>query len=147
MIKQIFATVAAIAALSAPALAAGDAKKGERVFKKCQACHQVGEDAQNRVGPILNDIIGRQAGTVEGFKYSDAMIEAGEEGMVWNDEHLHAYLEKPRDYIPGNKMSFAGLRKEDDRDDVVAFLEQYSDPDAVAADHEEDAEGESETEE
>lgn len=140
MIKQMLASLVAVAALSAPAFAEGDAKKGERVFKKCQACHQVGEDAKNRVGPILNDIIGRTAGTVEGFKYSDAMIEAGEDGMVWNDEHLHGYLEKPRDYIPGNKMSFAGLRKEEDRDDVVAFLEQYSDPDAVAADHE--AEGE-----
>lgn len=143
MIKQIFASVAAIAALSAPALAEGDAKKGERVFKKCQACHQVGDDAQNRVGPILNDIIGRTAGTVEGFKYSDAMIQAGEDGMVWNDEHLHGYLEKPRDYIPGNKMSFAGLRKEEDRDDVVAFLEQYSDPDAVEADHASEDEGSS----
>ncbi|MBI6628962.1 c-type cytochrome [Pontibaca salina] len=135
MIRQLFASAAVIGALSTSAFAAGDAEKGERVFRKCQACHQVGDNAKNRVGPVLNDIIGRTAGTVEGFNYSDALKQAGEDGIVWSDEHLHEYLEDPRGYIPGNRMSFAGLRKEDERDDVIAFLEQYSDPDAVAADH------------
>lgn len=135
MFKRSFIGVVALAALATPALAAGDADKGEKVFKKCQACHQVGDDAQNRVGPVLNDIIGRQAGTVEGFGYSDAMTEAGEEGMVWNDEHLHEYLADPKGYIPKNKMSFAGLKKKEDRDDVIAYLEQFSDPAAVEADH------------
>lgn len=135
MFKRSFIGVVALAALATPALAAGDADKGEKVFKKCQACHQVGDDAQNRVGPVLNDIIGRTAGTVDGFSYSPAMTEAGEDGMVWNDEHLHEYLADPKGYIPKNKMSFAGLKKEEDRDDVIAYLEQFSDPEAVEADH------------
>ncbi len=123
-----FAGAAALALLIpvASASAEGDAAKGEKVFRKCKACHAVGEGAKNKVGPQLNDLIGRTAGTVEGFKYSKAMVAAGEEGIVWNDETLHAYLEKPRDYIKGNRMSFAGLRKESDRDDVVAYLKTFS---------------------
>ena len=123
-----FAGAAALALLIpvASASAEGDAAKGEKVFRKCKACHAVGEGAKNKVGPQLNDLIGRTAGTVEGFKYSKAMVAAGEGGIVWNDETLHAYLEKPRDYIKGNRMSFAGLRKESDRDDVVAYLKTFS---------------------
>jgi len=129
MIKQILTSVAAIAALSAPAFADGDAENGKKVFRKCQACHQIGEDAKNRVGPILNDVIERRAGTLEDFKYSDAMTEAGEEGLIWTHENIAEYLNKPRDFIPGNKMTFAGLRKEDDIEDVIAFLETFSSED------------------
>lgn len=125
MIKMIFTSVAAIAALSAPAFADGDAENGKKVFRKCQACHQVGEDATNRVGPILNGVIERQAGTLDDFKYSDAMTEAGEEGLIWSHENIAEYLEKPRDFIPGNKMTFAGLRKKDDIEDVIAYLETF----------------------
>ncbi|MCQ0090440.1 cytochrome c family protein [Roseovarius sp. M141] len=125
MIKKILASIAAIAALSAPAFADGDAEKGKKVFKKCQACHQVGEDAKNRVGPILNGVIERQAGAIEDFKYSDAMVEAGEKGLIWTHENIAEYLKKPRDFIPGNKMTFAGLRKEDDIEDVIAYLEIF----------------------
>ncbi len=117
----------------ASAFAEGDVAKGEKVFRKCKACHAVGEGAKNKVGPHLNDIIGRTAGTAEGFKYSKAMVAAGEGGIVWDDESLAAYLEKPRDYIKGNRMSFAGLRKEADRADVIAYLKTFSEGTEPAA--------------
>lgn len=116
------------------ALASGDAANGEKVFKRCAACHTVGEDAKHRVGPQLNDIIGRIAGTAEGFKYSKAMVEAGAGGMAWNEDNLDAYLADPRGYIKGNRMSFAGLRKDDERADVIAYLRSFSGgADAAAA--------------
>jgi cytochrome c len=106
---------------------AGDAEKGERVFRKCQACHAVGEDAKNKVGPQLNNIIGREIAALEDFKYSDVLAEMGAEGKTWTPEELKAFLEKPRDYAKGTKMAFAGLRKEEERDDVVAYLATFSD--------------------
>ncbi|MEO3430471.1 c-type cytochrome [Pelagibius sp. CAU 1746] len=129
------ATAATLALLIplASASAEGDAAKGEKVFKKCKACHAVGEGAKNKVGPHLNDVVGRSAGTVEGFKYSAAMVAAGEGGVVWDEDSLSAYLEKPRDYIKGNRMSFAGLRKEDERADVIAYLETFSEGSKPAA--------------
>ncbi len=122
------ATAATLALLIpvASASAEGDAAKGEKVFKKCAACHAIGEGAKNKVGPQLNAVVGRTAGSVDGFKYSKAMVEAGEGGVVWDDETLHSYLEKPRDFIKGNRMSFAGLKKEDDRADVIAYLKTFS---------------------
>jgi S-disulfanyl-L-cysteine oxidoreductase SoxD len=110
----------------ASASAEGDAAAGEKVFKKCAACHAVGEGARNKVGPELNDVVGRTAGTVDGFKYSKAMVAAGEGGVVWSDDSLNTYLEKPKDFIKGNRMSFAGLKKEDDRADVIAYLKTFS---------------------
>jgi cytochrome c len=112
-----------------PALAQdGDPEAGEQVYRRCAACHMVGENAQARVGPPLNDVFGRVAGTYEGFnRYSNAMKEAGENGLVWNDETISAYLEQPRQYIPGNQMGFAGLRDAEDRADVIAYLKQYDD--------------------
>ncbi|QCO55652.1 c-type cytochrome [Pseudorhodobacter turbinis] len=98
---------------------------GERVFKKCAACHQVGEGAKHRTGPTLNGMIDRTAGTVDGFKYSPSMIEAGAGDMIWDDATLHAYLEKPRDVVPKTKMSFAGLKKAEDRDAVIAYLATF----------------------
>jgi cytochrome c len=112
--------VVAIALLVAPALADGDAVKGEKVFAKCKACHTT-EAAKNRVGPTLAGVFGRTAGTVEGFKYSDAMKGSG---VVWDDETISQYLEAPKTFIPGNKMAFPGLKKEDDREDVIAYLKQ-----------------------
>lgn len=121
-----FAVFACALALPLTAQAEGDAEKGEKVFKKCSICHEVGPEAKNKVGPILNNVLGRKAGEGGDFKYSPAMIEAGEKGIVWSDENLHQYLEKPRDFIPKNKMAFVGLKKESDRDDVVAYLKQFS---------------------
>ncbi len=99
---------------------------GEKVFRKCQACHMIGEGAKNRVGPHLNGIMGRTAGTLDGFRYSPAMVEAGEGGLVWNDETVQAYLEDPRGYIKGNRMSFAGLRKDEDLAAITAYLQAAS---------------------
>ena len=105
----------------------GDAKKGKKVWVKCKICHQVGPTAKNLVGPIQNDLIGRKAGTVEGFKgYSKAMKKAGEEGLVWTEENIDKYLANPREFIPKNKMAFVGLKKEKDRENVIAYLKQFS---------------------
>ncbi|MCX2723900.1 c-type cytochrome [Roseibium salinum] len=115
----------ALLAMTVQASAQGDAEKGEKVFRKCGACHAVGPDAKNKVGPQLNGVVGRQWGTVEDYKYSKALLELGE-GKVWDEETLSAYLEKPKDVIPGGKMAFAGLRKEEDRADVIAYLAQFN---------------------
>ena len=104
----------------------GDAEAGEKVFRKCMACHAVGEGAENKVGPQLNNLIGRTAGSLEDFNYSDAMVAKGEEGLVWDAETIAAFMEKPRDYVEGTKMSFAGLRKEEERTNVVAYLATFS---------------------
>ncbi|MCE0505085.1 cytochrome c family protein [Roseivivax sp. GX 12232] len=104
----------------------GDPEAGERVYRKCMACHMVGEDAQNRVGPQQNGVVGRDVAAVEGFNYSDALMEKGEEGVVWTPENLDAFLENPREWAPGTKMSFAGLRKEEERADVIAYLATYN---------------------
>ncbi|MGE0231302.1 MAG: cytochrome c family protein [Flavobacteriaceae bacterium] len=112
---------------TAPALADGDAAKGEEVFKKCRACHEVGEGAKAKVGPVLNGVIGRTAGTSEGFtQYSEAMKEAGAGGLVWNEETLSQYLANPKQFVSKNKMAFAGLKKDDDIADVIAYLKQFS---------------------
>lgn len=95
---------------------------GEKVFAKCKACHMVGEDAKNRVGPVLNGVIGRTAGTYEGYKYSQAMVEAGESGIIWTTDELTQYLQNPKALIPGTKMNFAGLKKDEDIRALEAFL-------------------------
>lgn len=120
--------VAALAGVlfALPAHAEGDAAKGENVFKKCRACHDIGEGAKNKVGPELNDLIGRTAGSLESFNYSPAMKTAGEEGLVWDEETIEAYLKDPRGFIPKNKMAFAGLKKDDEIEDVIAYLHQFS---------------------
>ncbi|WP_269583669.1 c-type cytochrome [Roseibium sp. Sym1] len=115
----------ALLALTVQASADGDAAKGEKVFRKCKACHAVGPDAKNKVGPELNGIVGRDWGAVEGYKYSNDLLEMSD-GKVWDVETLDAYLTKPKDMIPKGKMAFAGLRKEDDRADVIAYLAQFN---------------------
>jgi cytochrome c2 len=106
-----------------PALASGDAAAGEKVFKKCKACHVVDAE-KHKTGPHLVNIMGRNAGSADGFKkYSDAMKSSG---IVWNEETLDAYLENPKAYVKGTRMAFAGLRKEEDRVNVIAYLKSYS---------------------
>ncbi len=104
----------------------GNAEEGAEVFKKCRACHDVGPAATNKVGPILNDIIGRAAGTIEGYNYSDANKQAGAKGLVWTEEVMFKYLENPLSFMPGTKMAFAGLKDEQDRKDVIAYLKKNS---------------------
>ncbi|WP_068114690.1 c-type cytochrome [Tropicimonas marinistellae] len=108
-----------------PVLAEGDAAEGEKVFRKCKACHAVGADAKNKVGPMLNGIIGKPAGQVADFKYSANLLELAEGGLTWDDATLSAYLTKPKDVVPKGKMSFAGLKKEDDIVNVIAYLNTF----------------------
>ncbi|MCV2889122.1 c-type cytochrome [Ruegeria aquimaris] len=125
MLKSRLILTALAAALAMPALADGDADKGKKVFNKCKACHAVGEGAANKVGPQLNGIVGAAAGQVEGFKYSDALTEAAAGGLVWDEANLAAFLAKPKDFMKGTKMSFAGLKKEDEIEDVIAYLQGF----------------------
>jgi cytochrome c len=103
---------------SSAALAQGDAEQGAKVFNKCKACHVVDEE-KNRIGPHLVGIAGRPAASVEGYNYSSAMKESG---IVWDDASLDQYLASPKDLVPGTKMAFAGLRKEEEREDIIAYL-------------------------
>jgi cytochrome c len=113
-------------ACGAPAIAAeGNAEAGEDVFKKCRACHEIGPDAKNKVGPSLTGIVGRKVGTVADFAYSDANKAFGEKGAVWTEAELFKYLENPLTYMPKTKMAFAGLKDEQDRLDVIAYLKQF----------------------
>ena len=116
-------TAAALAAsLSLPALAEGDVAAGKKVYNKCKSCHAVGEGAKNKVGPQLNGIVGAEIASVDGFKYSKAFMGKKAEGLVWTEQAIAAFLEKPKVYIPGTRMSFGGLKKEEDRINVIAYL-------------------------
>ena len=107
--------------LSAGAGLAADAANGEKIYKrKCRTCHSL-EPGQNKVGPSLHGIMGRTAGTEEGYKYSTAMKDSG---VVWDEASLDEYLAKPKEFIPKSKMVFAGFKKESDRQDVIAYLKE-----------------------
>ncbi|MGB7244608.1 MAG: c-type cytochrome [Sulfitobacter sp.] len=103
------------------------AAAGEKVFKKCKACHQIGEGAENKSGPILNGVVGNPAGAVDGFKYSKPMTAAAEGGLVWTQDELAAFLAKPKAYMKGTKMSFAGLKKDEDQQAVIEYLKSFED--------------------
>lgn len=99
--------------------AEGDVKKGEKVFKKCVACHTVADGGKNKVGPNLWNIVGAKSAQKEGFKYSDALKNAN---IVWNDENLDQWLTKPKKFLKGTKMVFVGLKKEKDRVNIISYL-------------------------
>jgi cytochrome c2 len=100
-------------------------KAGEKVFRKCKACHQIGDGAKNRSGPILTGVTGSVAGSVDGFKYSKALMAMAEDGLVWDQEALRAFLAKPKAFMKGTKMSFAGLKKDSDLDAITAYLASF----------------------
>ncbi len=104
-------------------LALGDKAHGEKVFKKCSACHMIASGGKNMIGPNLWGVIGRTAGSVSDYKYSKAMIAYGKE---WTFEEMNSYLIKPQAYIKGTKMAFAGLRKEKDRASVILYMNSKS---------------------
>lgn len=122
----------------------GDAEAGEIVFKKCKSCHEVGAGATNKVGPHLNSLFGRPAAGLDDFKYSKSFERAGSNGLEWHAETLDAFLENPRSYTSGTRMSFRGLEDKTDRANLIAFLRLYSDdpanipeadPTATGTDH------------
>ena len=118
MFKHLAIAAASVMIMAGGALAEGDAEKGAKTYRKCKACHDA-EKEKNKVGPHLVGIMGRASGSVDGFKYSDAMAGAG---LTWDDETLAAYLADPKGYIPNNKMAFGGLKKEADIANVIAYL-------------------------
>lgn len=139
-------TVAAAGAM--PAAAAdefGDAERGAELFSECTACHAVGTDAENGVGPHLNGIFGRRAAGLDEFEYSRSLTRADKDGLVWDLEKLSFYIENPKAFASGTQMDYGGMKDEGDRSDLLAFLRNYSDnpsdipeaaPTAEGTDHE-----------
>lgn len=141
MKSLIMSAIVGATLIAAPTavFAEGDAAKGEKVFNRCKACHMVGDNAKNRVGPVLNNIIGRAAGKAEKYRYSKINVAAGEAGLIWTEENLMEYLPNPttflKKYLTENgaedkakgrsKMVFQ-LKKEQDRADVIAYLKTFS---------------------
>ena len=121
-IRLLALTLAAVFAFGVARAEAADSAKGKKVFNKCKACHAV-EAGKNKVGPTLHKVFGRTSGAVEGFRYSKAMKGAG---IVWDEETIGAYLKAPKKYIKGNKMAFAGLRKQADIDNLMAYLREVT---------------------
>ena len=121
--RQTLAIALILAVFMSP-VHAGDAVKGAKVYKKCVSCHMIGDGAKNRVGPHLNGIVGRKIGAIADYKYSKAMVAYAAAAEVWSEENLDAYLESPRKVVKGGRMAVAGLRKEKDRNDVIAYLKE-----------------------
>ena len=123
----LVASVVGLAATAPANAAAGNAEAGKKVFAKCAVCHGIGEK-KGAVGPSLNNVIGRKAGTQADFvkRYSKQMIAAGAGGLVWNEAEISTYVSDPKKKIPGNKMAFAGLKNPQEIADVVAYIKTYS---------------------
>ena len=121
--RTVAATLALLAtAAAAAAQEAGDPALGEKVFVKCRSCHQIGENAHNAVGPELNAVIGRHSGSVPGYNYSDANKNSG---LTWDEATFRDYIQHPQVKVPGTKMTFAGLTKQSDINNIVAYLKQF----------------------
>ena len=120
--KRLLIAALSIAASSGTVLAQ-DLEAGEASFRKCAPCHSVGEDATNKVGPVLNGLDGRKSGTVEGFSYSDANKNSG---ITWNEEIFKEYIRDPRAKVPGTKMIFAGIKSDKEVTDLWGYLKQFA---------------------
>jgi cytochrome c len=120
MWRLLFGAVLAVA-ISA-SVAAQDVENGKAVWNKCRACHAIGEGAKNMVGPVLNGLFGRKAGTVEGYTYSEANKNSG---IVWDEATFREYIKSPKAKIPNTKMVFVGLTEDQDIEDLIAFLKQF----------------------
>ena len=105
-------------------MALGDVASGEKIFKKCAACHSINKDGKNKIGPALYNVVGRVVGGLDNYKYSKALASYGKN---WTFEELNGFLQKPASYLKGTKMSYAGLRKEKDRASIIKYLNQKSD--------------------
>lgn len=132
MKKLMLIAGAAVIAMVTGAQAEGDAEAGEKVFRKCKACHMVGDKAKNRVGPVLNGVVGMEIASNADYKYSKGMMAYAEEKGTWEEETLMTYLMDPRGTVKGTKMAFAGLKKEEDVNDVIAYLKQFDENGAAS---------------
>lgn len=121
-LKPLLAVLLALTLQALPAHATGDPEKGRALFARCASCHQVGPSARNGFGPQLNGVIGRRAGSVEGYAYSPAMKNAT---LVWSEKNLKTFLKSPGDTVPGNKMRFWGISSDSQIADLLAYLRQY----------------------
>ena len=122
-LAAIICSTAFFALSGAQVFATGDVAAGEKVFKKCKACHVVNKE-QNRTGPHLVNLFGRSAGSLEGYKkYSKAMKSSG---IVWDEETLDAYLKAPKKYVKGTRMAFVGLKRDADRANVISYMKTFS---------------------
>ncbi|MDO8400493.1 MAG: cytochrome c family protein [Bradyrhizobium sp.] len=121
MIVRSILVATSLVAMTASA-SAQDAAAGEKSFNKCRACHQVGETAKNVVGPVLNGLFGRKSGMVAGYNYSDANKNSG---ITWDEAVFADYIKDPKAKIPGTKMTFAGIKNEQEIKDLTAFLKQF----------------------
>lgn len=119
---RFFVLVVGVVLLPAVSASAQDVAAGEKVFVQCKACHQIGENAKNAVGPVLNGLFGRKSGTIEGFNYSPANQNSG---ITWDEATFREYIKDPKAKIPGTKMTFPGLKDPKQIDDVVAYLKQF----------------------
>jgi cytochrome c len=126
--RRLVFGAALVAAMAATASAA-DLDNGKSIFNKCRACHQIGETAKNMVGPELNGLFGRKAGSAPGFNYSEANKGSG---ITWDEPTFREYIKNPKAKIPNTKMVFAGLSDDQDIDDLIAYLKQYG-PDGKIA--------------
>ena len=117
-----FVLVALLAVAATGEASAQDVAAGEKVFSTCKLCHQIGENAKNAVGPVLNGVIGRKAGSVAGYSYSDANKNSG---ITWDEATFREYIKDPKAKVPGTKMTYAGLKDEQKINDLVAFLKQF----------------------
>jgi cytochrome c len=122
MIWPRLITGAALASALATTAAAQDVTAGEKTFNVCRACHEIGDGAKNEVGPALNGVVGRKSGSYPGYNYSDANKNSG---LIWDEATLQEYLKNPKAKVPGTKMLFPGLKRDDDIVNVIAFLKQY----------------------
>jgi len=114
--------IAAVLAASAGAALAQDVAAGEQSFRKCLPCHSVGDDAKNKVGPVLNGLEGRKSGTIEGYTYTEANKNSG---ITWSEDTFKDYIKDPRAKIPGTKMVFAGIKNDKEVTDLWAYLKQF----------------------
>jgi cytochrome c len=119
---KLLVIAAAVLVASTGTTLAQNAEAGETVFKQCQACHKIGEGAENGVGPELNGLDGRKAGSVDGYNYSDANKHSG---LTWNEATFKEYIKDPRAKIPGTKMFFPGVKDEKKVGDLWAFIDQF----------------------
>jgi cytochrome c len=105
-----------------PAAQAQDVAEGQRVFNQCRACHTIEANGRNGVGPNLHGVVGRRAASIEGFRYSANMRQLAEGGLTWTPENLNRYLTNPKDVVPQGSMAFAGLRNDQQRANLIAYL-------------------------